>query len=174
MTDIKAFLDQRVPANRILDRPAMAALAKEIGGMPELWRDQVKYVENERHFAQLYREPGFDVWMICWHSAQDTGYHDHDQSSGAVYVVEGVLCEDSFCKNEDGWIRERTREHTAGNGFDFPAAYIHGVRHPGGEPAVSIHVYSPALWRMGHYEYDADGTMGRVSMTYADELAESA
>jgi hypothetical protein len=27
---------------------------------------------------------------------------------------------------------------------------------------------------MGHYEYDADGTMGRVSMTYADELAESA
>jgi len=38
---------------------------------------------------------------------------------------------------------------------------------------VSIHVYSPALWRMGHYYYDEQGIMNRVSMTYTDELAES-
>jgi hypothetical protein len=175
MTDLKALLERRVPKDRVMDRAALAALAKEIGGRPELWRHLVKWTQNERHFVQLYREPAFDIWMICWHSAQDTGYHDHDQSSGAVYVVEGMLCEDFFCRNEDGWIRERTREHPAGSGFDFPAAYIHGVRHPpGGDPAVSIHVYSPALWRMGHYEYDVNGTMGRVSMTYADELVESA
>jgi hypothetical protein len=34
-------------------------------------------------------------------------------------------------------------------------------------------VYSPALWRMGHYYYDEQGIMNRVSMTYTDELAES-
>ena len=38
------------------------------------------------------------------------------------------------------------------------------------EPATSIHCYSPALWRMGHYEVDATGIMRRVAMTYADEL----
>ena len=89
-----------------------------------------------------------------------------------MYVCEGMLCEDSFFRDEDGWIREHTREHHVGGGFDFPPAHIHGLRHPGGPPATSIHVYSPALWRMGHYQYDVDGIMGRVSLTYADELAE--
>jgi hypothetical protein len=37
-------------------------------------------------------------------------------------------------------------------------------------PAVSVHCYSPALWRMGHYEPDDSGIMRRISMTYADEL----
>ena len=58
-----------------------------------------------------------------------------------------------------------------GGRFDFDAADIHGVRHPGAEspPATSIHLYSPALWRMGHYEPGPRG-MRRTGMTYADEL----
>ena len=172
MTDIKTFIRERLTPGLILDRPRLTALAVELGNTPELWRHQVRHDPNERVFSQLYRDPSVDVWLICWHNAQDTGYHDHDQSSGAVFVAEGTLFEDSFHRDEDGWIREKSREHGAGGSFDFPAAYIHGVRHAGGPPASSIHVYSPALWRMGHYEYDANGTMGRVSMTYADELAE--
>jgi Cysteine dioxygenase type I len=173
MTQIADVIHSRVPAGRTLDRAAMAVLAREIGEHPELWRTFVRHSANERCFTQLYRDPHVDVWLICWDNAQDTGYHDHDQSAGAVYVCEGLLCEDFFYRDADGWIREHTREHRAGGGFDFPPAHIHGIRHPGGPPATSIHVYSPALWRMGHYQYDVDGTMGRVSMTYADELAES-
>jgi hypothetical protein len=123
MTQIADVIHSRVPAGRTLDRAAMAALAREIGEHPELWRTFVRHSANERCFTQLYRDPHV--------------------------------------------------EHRAGGGFDFPPAHIHGIRHPGGPPATSIHVYSPALWRMGHYQYDVDGTMGRVSMTYADELAES-
>ena len=111
-----------------------------------------------------------NVWLICWSHRQDTGYHDHDRSSGAVCVCEGTLWEDYFQRQEDGWIREQTRRHQAGGSFDFSATYIHGVRNEGSEPATSVHVYSPALWRMGHYEPDADGIMQRISMTYADEL----
>ena len=72
-------------------------------------------------------------------------------------------------------------EHGGQPGAELPAqrgadqlALLPPLRHPGGPPATSIHVYSPALWRMGHYQYDVDGIMGRVSMTYADELAEAA
>ena len=43
-------------------------------------------------------------------------------------------------------------------------------KHAEGEPAVSLHCYSPALWRMGHYEPDPNGIVRRVAMTYADEL----
>jgi len=33
-----------------------------------------------------------------------------------------------------------------------------------------IDLFSPALWRMGHYEPDEHGVLRRVSVTYADEL----
>ena len=60
----------------------------------------------------------------------------------------------------------------AGSVFDFDSSYIHGVRHAGGPPATSLHAYSPALWRMGHYELgQKTGALGRISITYADELA---
>ena len=37
-------------------------------------------------------------------------------------------------------------------------------------PAVSIHAYSPPLWRMGAYSVAPDGTLRRESISYAEEL----
>jgi len=174
VSNLTSWLTERLRPDQDLDRPAMAALAAEIGADESLWRRFVVHDTTERHYQQLYRDPNVDVWLICWTADQGTGYHDHDRSSGAVYVCEGALLEDSFRREPDGWIREHTRRHDAGGAFDFDATYIHGVRHGGGGPATSIHVYSPALWRMGHYEPDEGGVMCRVSMTYADELLDRA
>jgi hypothetical protein len=44
------------------------------------------------------------------------------------------------------------------------------VSHAGGEPAVTIHAYSPPLWRMGAYEVLASGVLRRWSLSYAEEL----
>jgi hypothetical protein len=41
-------------------------------------------------------------------------------------------------------------------------------RRCGGSTFAIIHVYSPALWRMGHYALGSRG-LGRVSLTYLDE-----
>ena len=38
------------------------------------------------------------------------------------------------------------------------------------ERSVSLHAYSPPLWRLGQYSIDDDGVMRRVSVSYADEL----
>jgi hypothetical protein len=86
-----------------------------------------------------------------------------------VQVVEGTLLEDSFVAR-DGGFGLQTVAHDAGSCFSFDATYIHDVRHDGGVPATSIHVYSPALWRMGHYEFGPRG-LGRVSLTYMEEVA---
>jgi predicted metal-dependent enzyme (double-stranded beta helix superfamily) len=174
VSSIAPWLAGRLQPDLDLDRPALAALAAEIGAEESLWRSLVRHDAVERQYQQLYRDPNIDVWLICWTAAQGTGYHDHDRSSGSVYVCEGSLMEDSFQREPDGWIREHSRRHDAGSSFDFDASYIHGVRHTGEEPATSIHVYSPALWRMGHYEPNEQGVMCRVSMTYADELLGSA
>jgi hypothetical protein len=107
--------------------------------------------------------------MICWLDDQKTGYHDHDLSSGAVFVCEGTLVEDRFHIGADGLIHA-SRGRPAGQAFAFDAAYIHGLRHAGGPPATSIHCYSPPLWRMGHYDTDPDGSLCRTSLTYLEEV----
>ena len=145
MSKIAPFISRRVAPGSDLTRPDLLELAGSIGTDESLWREHVDHDANERQYRQLYRDPNIDVWLICWMFRQDTGYLDHDRSSGAVYVCEGVLCEDHFHRDEDGWIREKTRRHAAGESFDFDAAYIHGVRNETEVPATSIHVYSPAL-----------------------------
>jgi hypothetical protein len=170
MSEIRQWLHERCAPGENLSREQLTALAAELGAERRLWAERVHHDPNTRHFVQLYRDANIDVWLICWLDAQDTGYHDHDLSSGAVYVVEGTLHEDYFYRDAAGWIDVRTRVRGAGEAFDFDGSSIHGMRHSGGPPATSIHVYSPALWRMGYYE-PGEGGLRRTSITYADELA---
>lgn len=170
MSELREWIYERAAPGENLTRQQLANLAVALGREPRFWAAHVHHDPNTRYFHQLYRDLNVDVWLICWLHAQDTGYHDHDLSSGAVYVVEGALCEDYFYRDADGWISVETRERPAGTVFDFDGSSIHGMRHAGGEPATSIHVYSPALWRMGYYE-PGEGGLRRTSITYADEMA---
>lgn len=154
---------------RDLDQGELEALVDSLAFAPELWRAEVRHERDRRIYTQLYRDPNVDIWLICWDARQETGLHDHDRSSGAVRVVAGTLLEDFFVADE-GTIRLETVAHGAGARFSFDATYIHDVRHDGGPPATSIHAYSPALWRMGHYAIGPKG-LGRVSLTYMDEVA---
>ena len=63
-----------------------------------------------------------------------------------------------------------TRTFECGEAFHFSAADIHRVRHTGTGPAVTIHAYSPPLWRMGAYEILPGGELRRHSLSYAEEL----
>jgi hypothetical protein len=62
------------------------------------------------------------------------------------------------------------REYAAGEAFDFAASDIHRMSHASGGPAVSLHAYSPPLWRMGAYAVTAGGVLTRKSVSYAEEL----
>jgi hypothetical protein len=44
------------------------------------------------------------------------------------------------------------------------------MQQAGGGPAISIHAYSPPLWRMGAYAIESDGALRRTSISYAEEL----
>ena len=170
MKDVAGRIRELVPAPGDLSREQLAELAWAIGHTPDLWRSFVRHDPEQRIWVHLYRDPHLDVWLICWDRTQDTGYHDHDLSAGAVYIAEGTLLEDYFHRGDDGWVQERTRERPEGSVWHFDSASIHGLRHASGPPVVSVHCYSPALWRMGHY---GPGPLGlrRESITYADELA---
>lgn len=64
----------------------------------------------------------------------------------------------------------RRRVFSAGQRFSFSPADIHRVRHTGAVPAVTIHVYSPPLPRMGAYAVESGGALVRHTVPYTDEL----
>jgi Cysteine dioxygenase type I len=141
-------------------------LVSRIAADPRQWRPLVSFDTAERHFEQLLRDDQVDVWVISWVNGNDTGFHDHDVSSGAVAVVEGELVEERLVVGG----APRVRRHGAGEVFDFDASHVHRMRQDAAAPAVSIHAYSPPLWRMGTYVVEADGTLRRQSISYAEEL----
>jgi hypothetical protein len=96
----------------------------------------------------------------------DTGFHDHDRSAGAVAVAQGAVIEDRLRLGQP----PSSQTVGAGRAFSFAASDIHRVRHGGAGPAVTIHAYSPPLWRMGAYEIRPSGELRRHSISYAEEL----
>jgi predicted metal-dependent enzyme (double-stranded beta helix superfamily) len=149
-----------------LDRAELRALVTRIAAEPERWRGLVCHDAPERHFEQLWRDDDVDVWVITWTNGSDTGFHDHDVSRGAVAVVEGELTEERLVMGG----APRRLHHAAGETFDFDASHVHRMLHDRDSPAVSIHAYSPPLWRMGAYSVEPDGTLRRESISYAEEL----
>lgn len=149
-----------------LTEAELVELVRDLAGRPEQWRHLVEHDAQQRRYAELVRSDHVSVWLICWSDEQDTGFHDHDLSCGAVAVVAGSVREERLTLGGP----PRTRIAAAGEAFTFSAADIHRVSHEPGEPAVTIHAYSPPLWRMGAYEIQPDGSLRRHSMSYADEL----
>ena len=149
-----------------LDLPALRRLVSGIAADSATWGPLVNLDAEHRHFAQLWRDDYVDVWVISWMNGHDTGFHDHDLSSGAVAIVEGELVEERLTIGGP----PLRRRHRAGTSFGFDASHVHRMHQAGGGPAVSIHAYSPPLWRMGAYAIEPDGTLRRASISYAEEL----
>jgi hypothetical protein len=149
-----------------LSRPELLAFVKELAGQPELWRHLVRHEPDRRTYEEIKREPRVGIWVICWMDDHDTGFHDHDISAGAVAVVQGRLREERLAIGGG----PQVLEYGPGEAFDFAASDIHRMSHAGGGPAVSLHAYSPPLWRMGAYAVAPSGVLTRESVSYAEEL----
>lgn len=150
---------------RNLDPDELETLVNRLAQEPDRWRGSIDFSDGERHFASLYRDDYIDLWLICWNSLGDTGWHDHDLSAGAVRVLEGALHE----SNPRMGGESRLRLVGAGASFSFGPEHIHRLSGAA-ERAISLHAYSPPLWRLGQYTIDEHGVMRRWSISYADEL----
>lgn len=157
------------PRGRDLSPPELRAFASELANRPELWVDLVAHDHAQRHYEELLGDEHLTAWLICWMDDHDTGFHDHDISAGAVAVVSGCVREERLSLNGP----PRSRRFSAGEAFHFSSADIHRVRHAGRDPAVTLHVYSPPLQRMGAYFLDDDGVLARRAMSHTEELRPS-
>jgi predicted metal-dependent enzyme (double-stranded beta helix superfamily) len=154
------------PRGRDLTPAELEAYVRELADRPELWIDRVRHDTTQRVYEELLSDTHLTAWLICWMDEQDTGFHDHDVSGGAVAVVSGRVCEERLAIGAE----PSSRTFAVGEAFYFTPADIHRVHHRGEDPAVTLHVYSPPLARMGAYSIDERGVLARHSIPSSEEL----
>ncbi|MFF4891051.1 cysteine dioxygenase [Micromonospora chersina] len=117
---------------------------------PTRWPVSLRFDRAERWYARLAADDGHEVWALSWLPGQGTDLHDHGGSSGAFLVVAGSLVEETVAGG-----RLRPHRLAAGAGRRFGPRHVHVVTNRGDWPAVSVHVYRPALRRMTRYRLAA-------------------
>jgi mannose-6-phosphate isomerase-like protein (cupin superfamily) len=149
-----------------LTSPELQRFAASLAASPERWRHLVRHADDARVYAQIWDDEDVNAWVICWSEDQDTGFHDHDESAAGIAVVSGRVREDRLRLGAE----PASREIGPGGAFTVPPVAIHRVLHAGGEPAVTIHAYSPPLRRTGVYRVGEDGRLERESVPCEVEL----
>ncbi|MER7894046.1 cysteine dioxygenase family protein [Micromonospora sp. NPDC094482] len=147
--------------NRNAPQPDLLAVAARWAADPAGWPVPLRFDPAERWYGRLAAAVDHEVWALSWLPGQGTDLHDHGGSSGAFLVVAGALTEETVSAG-----RLRPRRLAAGAGRRFGARHVHLVANRGDEPAVSVHVYRPALRRMTRYQL----TDGRLRVA---EVAEA-
>src|SRR4051794_9631423 len=144
----------------------LTQLVAELAAVRERWEPLVRHDPEQRIFEQVLDLPDVEAWVICWMPGHDTGFHDHDLSSGAVTVVRGQVLEERLRVGAE----VSSAVYGPGETFDFTASDIHRVTHAGDAPAVTMHAYSPRLRRMGAYRVSDEGALQRHPLGYGEEL----
>jgi predicted metal-dependent enzyme (double-stranded beta helix superfamily) len=149
-----------------LTRPQLLDLVARLAADAERWSGLVRHDPQQRVFEPVLDLPEVEAWLICWMPGHDTGFHDHDLSSGAVTVVRGNVREERLHIGAD----VSSAVYGPGESFDFTPHDIHRVTHSGDAPTVTLHAYSPRLRRMGAYAVSPGGALKRHPLAYGEEL----
>jgi mannose-6-phosphate isomerase-like protein (cupin superfamily) len=133
--------------------------ARRYAARPDDWPIAARFNPVRRWYQRLADGPDSEVWLLSWLPGQGTDLHDHGGSSGAFVVVRGALTEHTVAASPGGGPpRQRERLLPAGEGRSFGPRHIHRIVNAGLQPAVSLHVYGPALQEMTRYRVD-DGRL---------------
>jgi len=164
-----ASFGELIPRDGILTPDELEQLAQEIVGRPELWEPLVRVDPEQRRYELIHEDESLDAWVLSWMPGQGTGFHDHYISSVGLCCARGVIREDLMVYGEG----HGEAQLGSGDSRRGGPGYIHRVRHALGEPAVTIHVYSPRLDWVGQYRLeDSTGVVRREVRPGRNELTD--
>ncbi|MGC9670768.1 cysteine dioxygenase [Planosporangium sp. 12N6] len=136
----------------------LAALARRYAADPASWPVAPRFTADDRWYARLGGDQTHEVWLLTWLPGQSTDLHDHGGSAGAFTVVSGVLTEQVVRTLRTGPVTPVEVTLADGAVRAFGGRHIHRVVNNGTVPAVSLHVYAPALGEMTRYRIE-DGRL---------------
>jgi hypothetical protein len=159
-----------------LDRPLthhpsrLADLARRYAADPDSWPMAPRFDPSERWYGRIATEPDHEAWLLTWLPSQGTELHDHGGSAGAFTVVRGEITEQTVTPSGISTYRgygagpakvpspgrDASRE-SAPSVRGFGPRHVHRITNLGDAPAVSIHVYAPAITTMTEYQVDDTG-----------------
>jgi predicted metal-dependent enzyme (double-stranded beta helix superfamily) len=153
---------------RTLSPAECEAIARDVTACREDW-EGVELTPTEsgtRAFALLHEDEHVEVWLLSWLPGHSTGYHDHGTSNVGFCVAQGALVEQQLR------LADPPSELVLGPGDARAASsdYIHCLDWREGEPALSVHVYSPPLSVVGQYRIADGGVLRRETQSGRDEL----
>jgi Cysteine dioxygenase type I len=142
-----------------LDADALADIASALLSARRIWQGFARFDAAERQPVRLIADETFEAWVIGWTAGQGLELHDHGESAGAIVVAEGRLQETTRASEglvvhslDRGLVR-RVRPQT-----------VHGVTNLDHRAATSIHVYSPPLSQMTHFDSTGTHALRTVSV----------
>ena len=150
-------------ASRAAPALSPARLAQIVGAMaaqPGRWSDVLRFDAGRRWYHRLQLADDYEVWLLTWLPGQSTGFHDHGIAVGAFAVARGRVSERTMAA---GGHQVRHRTVPAGAIRSFGSRHVHDVVNVFGEPAVSVHAYSPPLTAMRRYDLTRTGLVPTVT-----------
>jgi hypothetical protein len=139
---------------RTLTPAELGGLVVAIAAAPADWQPIVRFAADRRWFRRIELTDEYEIWLLSWLPGQHTGFHDHGRTRGAFAVAQGELRETLATP---GSTRTRRRAAVQGSITRFGGEHLHDVGNVGGQPAVSVHAYSPPLSAMRRYEMTSTG-----------------
>ncbi len=76
---------------RDLEPSELRRLVADYAQRPELWRHLIHHDPEARTYEQIERDEHVGVWLLCWMKDHDTGFHDHDLSSGGIAWISAAV-----------------------------------------------------------------------------------
>jgi len=143
----------------------LGQIAGAVAARPEGWSDVLRFDPRRRWYVRLELADDYEVWLLTWLPGQSTGFHDHGNAAGAFAVARGRVSERTVAA-----VGHRVRHRTvpAGGIRSFGSQHVHDVINMFGEPAVSVHAYSPPLTAMQRYDLTGSGLV-RTATESAEE-----
>ena len=130
-----------------LDPDVLVDIAAGLLATRSLWEGVARFDPDVRKPVRLIADHVFEAWVIGWFSGQGLDLHDHGDSAGAIVVAEGRLHETTL--GPDGL---EVRALNRGVVRRLYPKTVHGVSNIDARAATSIHVYSPPLARVTHFD----------------------
>ena len=121
---------------------------------------------GERSSARVLCSETHDIWLIRWGAGSRTELHDHGDSAGALYVVSGELVEHR--PNPAGRGRPLRRVLRALDDRPMAPSHVHEVANESDTVGTSVHVYSPPLATMHHFDLTHDSELRMIRREVID------
>jgi quercetin dioxygenase-like cupin family protein len=158
VNELREFFESlRLPAGR-LDTVTLEKVTNALAARPDLFEDLLVDDEVNHWWHRLFATESYEVRLLTWESEQSSDWHDHGGSSGAWTVTAGALYE---TYRGDDYVSVGDRHYAAGDSGSFGPGHVHDVIYESGQPAVSIHAYSPSLCGLTVYDHTRFGFVAR-------------